>query len=538
MKNEKAKIYKPYDGGQDHFVRSNCDIAIYGGVLGSGKSSAAVMMMAEPSFDSDFAALLLRNNLGNTLIGGGLVDEYDTLYGELIHIKRSGTPSAVFPSKSRHDFNHMADQTPDVVTERVKGWQYDCIYFDELTGFEWDTFAIVMSRNRGTAKWTGKIRGSCNPKKTHWLRTYLDWYIDAAGYIIPERDGIVRYLFQAGETVEDIIWGASKKDVYEKAKIAIDARLKALNGKTGNATYEDVILSSVFYKGNITENKAMLGRDKSYLGKIGMMGSRRAQANIEGCWNVDPDEDLNSPIKPNSIKSTLSNDPCTTGEWWITADIADEGNNNMVIIVWNGFHVVDKLVLPKTTPEDNASNILALAAKYQIANTHIIFDANNARYIQGYIPNSIPFISTLEAKGLYARTAHKMKALCFLRLVEMINNGDITISEDVATSNYPIMRQNSDKIDYVRFFVEFQEECNVVRFVKMPNGKLRLITKNEMKKMLGKGRSTDIIDTFAMRMYPLLDCEYGREIENSTRKYLNEVEIENSGQSVYDFLMD
>ena len=33
-----------------------------------------------------------------------------------------------------------------------------------------------------------------------------------------------------------------------------------------------------------------------------------------------------------------------------------------------------------------------------------------------------------------------------------------------------------------------------------------------MNQMLGKGRSMDLLDPIAMRMYPLLDYEYGQEL--------------------------
>lgn len=60
--------------------------------------------------------------------------------------------------------------------------------------------------------------------------------------------------------------------------------------------------------------------------------------------------------------------------------------------------------------------------------------------------------------------------------------------------------------------VEFIEECSVVRFKDLPGGKKTLLNKKEMNQMLGKGRSMDLLDPIAMRMYPLLDFEYGQEL--------------------------
>ena len=535
----KKIIIKPHEGFQEKFVSSNVDIVIGGGILGAGKSSAAALMMADVLSDPNMKALFLRNNMGNIKAGGGLVDEISNFYGHICDIRFSGIPSAVFEEGARIDFNHTADQNPDVIMERIKGWQYDAIYLDELTGFKWSTFVLLMSRNRGSGKWTGKIRGTCNPKKTHWLRKYLDWYIGLDGYIIPERDGVVRFVYQMGETVDDLVWGMSKEEVYRKCKIAIDEAVRDQNVGGGSVKWEDLILSSVFYKGTLSENKAVLNRDRGYVGKIGMMGRKRAQQNLGGNWNVDPDLDEKLPISPEQAAAVFTNDHMINQEKWITADIADVGTNNMVVMVWNGFHVVDILVLSKTTPKDNASNILMMAEKHGVANTHIIYDATNARYISGYIEGSIPFISMNAPRGMYARSANRLKDECFLRLVSMINNDSITIDDSVAKRKYPIVNPNNHSITYTTVEREFVEECQVVQFEIMPTGKQRLLTKTEMKKKLGLGRSTDIIDTMAMRMCPVLELEYGSEFEATTKRYLGEHDYGDEkyrGETIYDIL--
>ena len=66
---------------------------------------------------------------------------------------------------------------------------------------------------------------------------------------------------------------------------------------------------------------------------------------------------------------------------------------------------------------------------------------------------------------------------------------------------------------------EFIEEIRVVRWVDAPNGKKRLMTKKEMNKALGRGRSMDLVDPMSMRMYPLLDIADGYELENSKQRY-------------------
>lgn len=529
-----------HKGFQEKFIRSNADITIGGGILGSGKTTAACIMQAEPLLDSNYRALMIRKNIGNLQAGGGLIDEIENIYGCIANIRKTSNPSAVFPSGARIDLTHVADEDRDTLIERAKGWQYDCIYFDELTAFDWQTFATIISRNRGKGKWTGKIRATCNPKKTHWLRTYLDWYIGPDGEIIPERDGVVRYVFAKGDGVEGLVFGNTKEEVYEQCKFEIDERIRKMGGEE-TMDYRDFILSTVFYKGNIKENTNTLGRDRTYLGKVSMMGKTIADINL-GNWNIDPDEDVKAPIIQERAKACFTNDPMIGPERWITADIADFGTDNLVILAWYGLHVVDCLVVCHTTPAENVDYILMMAERHDVADGHIIYDATNARYINTDIPDAIPYLSAASSRGMYNRSANRLKDECYLRLCFLINAGMITIAPNVYQAKYPHIKIGTrDKIEYTPVSVEFLAECAVVRFYDMPGGKKRLFTKNEMNKMLGKGKSMDLLDPFAMMMLVYLEFRYGEEYDNKCVSNVydeQETDDYNNINNIYELLAD
>ena len=82
MAKEETKIIRPQAGFQEKFVRSNLDFVIGGGSMGGGKTSAAVLSVAEPTSDSRFRAVFLRNNLGDLKSGGGILDEFKKMYGK------------------------------------------------------------------------------------------------------------------------------------------------------------------------------------------------------------------------------------------------------------------------------------------------------------------------------------------------------------------------------------------------------------------------------------------------------------------------
>lgn len=438
-----------------------------------------------------------------------MVDEFRGIYGNEISVKESDNPRIIYTSTGAWvDFTHIADENIKKLSERIKGWQYDLLYMDEITSYlEFSTFMIFATRIRGKAGIGSKIRGTTNPKKNHWIRKFIDWYIDEDGYIDPERDGVVRYFYIAGETVEDVVWGNSKKEVYDVCKDIIDKQIAALRG---NASYEDFIKSFVFYRGYLDENQELIGENSGYVGNIAMAGGKKSKVYLEGNWNIDEDEDIDSgsTISVNEAQSVFANEPQTNDDWWITIDLAGVGKDNTIAIVWNGLHIMDVAILQTSTPIENATRAKTLAEKWNIPFSKIIFDATNGMYFKDYIPASQAFTSRNTSRGLYRTTYPTMKDECAYRLIEVIKNNRISFSREVADRQYKHKRLNS----YLRIGTEFIQECCAIRFNEATNGKRTLYTKVEMNKILGRGRSMDFIDPCIMRMMPIVRQPLGEEL--------------------------
>ena len=512
------KIFKPQQGGQEAFVRSNVDVCFYGGVLSCGKSFGAILSVAEWVKIPEFRAVFTRRNLGDTKVGGGMLDDLRMVYGKFTDIKESDSPRISFKSGAFIDLTHLADENPKKLMERVKGWQYDLVYMDELTSYDWSTFNTIITRNRGKAGIGSKIRGTTNPKKSHWLRTFLKHYIGSDGFIRPDMDRKVMYFYITGETVNTVVWGESKEEVYKQCKIDIDRKLKTVNKAEEMFTYENLIKSFCFILGNISENKASLENNKDYIGSVAASGGKRGQILLEGNWNVDEDDDSEAPITMDKARAIGLNDPQINGDRWITADLADTGKDNFIALVWDGFHIIDIVILGRSTPQQNANTLKMLGVKYDIPDTHIIFDGNNGAYVNDYLPDAIPFISYSKTIGVYFRAFSTLKDECYDRVVYHVNEKGISFSEKVANRIYTHEKMKEE----VSVFNEFVEECSVVRFNEQGTGKKRLATKKEMNQMLGKGRSMDLLDPIAMRFLPVLQYQKGDELEKTSVKRDNQ----------------
>ena len=506
-----SNVIMPQEGFQMEFASSSVDVVFGGGILASGKSFALVLALAEPLMtDPDFRALISRRNLGNVKSGGGFVDKFKTIFGEYCNIRISDNPRISFDCGSYCDLTYIDESDTDKMQERAKGWEYDVIAIDEITEMSWEAFSYIMTRNRGRSKtFTGKFFATMNPKRSHWVRQFLDWYINPYGYINPERDGRVRYFYINGQTVKDVVWGNSKLEVYQRCKPEIDRRLKSVGGAF---TYENMIKSFVFYQGHLAENKGLIAGNPDYIGSIAASGGAMSEALLEGNWNVDPNDANKRAIPTGAARGVFDNDPAITGDKWITVDLADVGTDNVVALAWDGFHVIDIMVLTRTKPADNANAALGFAAKHGVGTSHIIYDATSARYFNDYIPDAVPYVSAQRPYGMYKYEAMTVKDMCYLRLCKMLKNGDLTFADNVSSSVY-----NHANLKYrVTVEAEFLDECSVVHFNDAVSGRKRLDSKKEMNRRLGNGRSMDLLDPCAMRMLPCADLEYGSEREMSS----------------------
>lgn len=487
-------------------VEDKDHLYIAGDFVTTHNTFGAILSMAEPLLDPNFRGVFFRRTLGEVKSAGGIVDTFKDAFGDYLHVKISDNPRFTAPNGAYIEARQISDETPNKVTETFRGLQADCIAFEELTGFDWYTYNYITTRARGKGKWTGKVRATLNPKRSHWTRKFLDWYINpVTGYIIPERDGAVRYYYIRDKSVDSVVWGDTKEDVYKQCKPQIDRQIASMGG---DVTYKDMIKSFAFYKGSLAENKALLENNKGYVGSVASVGEDMAKALIEGNFNVDLDEDLDIPIPYELAENVFNNDPRKNNDKWITADLADTGDDNTVILVWNGLHIIDYKILCTSTPRLNAEILMQMAERHGIPNNHIIYDAIRAAYINDYIDGSIGFKSYNRPMGMYWRMHYNLKDECYGRLVEIIKRGMMSFEDSIAEAVYPHKRMSNP----ISIKVEFIEECSVVRWKSLPSGKKTLFNKKEMNQMLGKNRSMDLLDPIAMRMLPLLKYEYGEEL--------------------------
>ena len=259
---EQTRI-QPQPGPQEKFLSCNADIVFYGGAAGGGKTYALLM---EPLYDvpnPQFGAVIFRRTTKQVTSEGGLWDTAIDLYEPLGVKPNQNDLSLKFPSGAKVTFAHMEHEKNRLDWQ---GSQIPLIAFDELTHFTWKQFVYMLSRNRSTSGAKSRIRGTCNPDPDHWVRRFIDWWIDEEGYAIPERSGVIRYFVIEGD---DVIWGDSPDDL-KKDNPARRPR------------------SFTFIMSSLKDNKILMDNDPDYQANLqAMTRVERAQL-LDGNWNIRP----------------------------------------------------------------------------------------------------------------------------------------------------------------------------------------------------------------------------------------------------------
>lgn len=254
--------FGPQAGPQTEFLKTSADIAIYGGAAGGGKSYALLLEPLRHVRNPEFGGVIFRKTSVQVRNEGGLWDESLKMYR---HANARGAEYALewtFPSGARMKFAHLE------YNKNVYDWQGSQIAFigfDELTHFTEFQFWYMLSRNRSTSGVSGYVRATTNPDCDSWVRKLIDWWIDEAGFPIPERSGKIRWFIRQSET---LIWADSKEELIQK--------------------YGRQVLpkSITFIAAKLTDNKILMEKDPGYMANLQSLSRVERERLLGGNWNV------------------------------------------------------------------------------------------------------------------------------------------------------------------------------------------------------------------------------------------------------------
>ena len=492
---KKKEIRKPQKGFQERFIASNADITIGGGAAGVGKTSILTWEPMRDLHRPEFLAVFFRRR-GVEL--GPVLKECHKWYPDIrpspIFTGKDNNSEWKFPSGAKVVFGHLQHEK-DVHSHQ--GTEYSLICFDELTHFTYFQFQYLMTRNRSTSGARSRVKATCNPDPDSWVAKLIDWWIGEDGLPIPERWGQKRYFLINGDEISDYIWGDTVDEVVEVAGDILKKAVSKANSKF--VTPETFVNSLTFIGGKLSENEKLLEADPTYYSKIYNQGEAQRKMLLEGNWKFrHKGEEL---VGMDSIERAFKRLPERTAtRRAITADVAGKGSDNMVVMVWEGFHLIDMTIIARSNGKQIVDALLSAMRRWNIENRDVVFDANGVgSHIDGFIPNSVEYKSqdTAMVKGTNYKN---LKAMCCMNWADRLN-GTLPEANDTKNINYSISSRIADRIFCGKTLQEhLTDERKAIRIAPSSvDGKIEIIKKSEMISILG--HSPDFVESMLMLEY-------------------------------------
>lgn len=274
--NQQIRYIRPQPGRQEQFLASPADIVIYGGGAGGGKTWGLLLEPMRHINNPEFGAVFLRRNTKQVRNEGGLWDESLKLYAPVGGTPKESTLDWKFPSGATVSFSHMEHEKTKFDWQ---GSQIPLICFDELTHFTEGQFWYMVSRNRSMCGVRPYIRATCNPDPDSFVADLIAWWIDQeTGYPIEERAGKIRYFVRVGDEIK---WADTPRELRHYTMINEEGAEVPIPPK-----------SFTFIPALVTDNKALMQSDPSYVASLMAQGTVQRERLMKGNWKIKSTDGL------------------------------------------------------------------------------------------------------------------------------------------------------------------------------------------------------------------------------------------------------
>lgn len=410
-----------------------------------------------------------------------------------------------FKTGAKMSFDHF-DMTLKEFEDKYRGQQIAYIGIDELPQIPFDFLKILLGSNRNTIGIRSRILGTCNPDPLSWLRKFADWWIakrdtvypdgkmhpEKHGLPIPWRNGVVRYFFITGNSVDNIIWGSTPEEVYEQAREEIDALWKPELADFGYDKISFAVKSAVYIKASIMENKALLKNDPNYIASILNKSPEERAKEWEGNWDaISVGDDM---IQPFHMEKCFAN-AAMYGDKIRRAscDIAGDGGDACVTWFKIGNHIQDVFVC-RVDPYNTVPLLRSKLREWGVLEQNFVYDLQGmGQVLKGAFPNAVPF-NNQEAVAREDRNLYDcLKSQCAYKFAQHTQQGEWSIEPTLLKRQFKSGRSTND----LQFILQKERKAIRQDMSRADRGWC-LIPKDMMKRRSLVGHSPDFIESLAM----------------------------------------
>lgn len=503
-------------GGQENMLSSPADITIGGGSRGGSKSYSLLLEALKDALTRNFRSIILRNEKPDLQ---DLVETSYEVFGQYgVYNKSLIDMTWNFHTGGFLKFNYFGGDWDSFKT-RFQGKQFAFIGIDEITHCSYKKFKYLMTNNRNAYGIRTRFWGTCNPDPDSWLATFLfsgGWLDYETGYPIPEMDGVVRYCYMQGNDVNEIVWGETREEVFEKCKADIMRHWKPEYAESGSP--QDIMVKSVcFVEAKLADNKILLRSDPGYIGNLANQDEEQQSRDLDGNWKFrSAGDDL---IRMDDLIHFYDNSIQRTEKptLYVTADVALQGGDNFVMWLWEDMHVKDVYVC-RFDSKTLIEVIKAKLAEWGVEEENMAYDFQGiGQILEGHFPNAVKFINqaapiarTKQEEDGIKKLYKDLKSQCAVMLYKAFRDMELSIEHHLLDMAFDGHGYGSTKL---RDILMRERKC--VRRTKDSQGKaFQIISKNDMKKIIG--HSPDFFESLMFRfIFMLMQSKRHKKAKNT-----------------------
>ena len=454
-------------------------------------------LLMEPMYDIDnplFNGIIFRKEKDDL---SNIIRDSRLLYSPFGHYNKSKDDQTwYFDSQAELSLSYYADAFEDF-KDRFQGRQYSYIGIDEITQMEFEKFKYLITCNRNAAHIKNRVIGTCNPDPLSWVRKFIDWWIGEDGFAIPERNGVIRYCYMKGDSVESIVWGDTPEEVYEQCRDEIDKLWEPEYEAMGFKKETMFVKSVTFIRAELKYNKKLLQTDPNYVGGLAQQGEEQQARDLKGNWNfMSMGDDM---IKMIHLQRCFEN-PQMLGDkiHRATCDVAFTGGDNCVLWHWIGWHVDDVFVCKL----DSISTCHAVKAKldeWGVLEKNFTYDLNGlGQTFKGFFKHARPFNNVEAVEQKFKNIYDNKKSQCMYLFAKKIVDGEVSFSTELLERRFEVGKKNGKKgqVMKLRDILMLERKCARQDESKADKGWC-VIKKEQMKLLVGW--SPDFWESLMMR---------------------------------------
>lgn len=509
------------DGNQKHAIRSNADFVVLAGPTGSGKTFALYYAPIDFLANNDNSKMVcFMRNISDFWGAGKVADTLKKLYplidravkkqphdpiGEILH-KTEDMGMRLY-NGSEIKFQQLDNESPIVLDKIAKGLQAKKLIFDEANKFEWKTITTFMSRLRDGGNGKAQIFLAQNPERECALRQICGKGVHGGGWINDDgtvdksMDGAVRFFYMHEGDMDKMFWGKTKREVYEKAKEYIDPCLQI----DTDMSYEDFILSMVFFTFDMRDNKKMLAKNKSYRGMTA--NSATAASSYMNNWNYSITDEKEETEDVSNVQLSIAevermfremeiplNSTCEKRR--MTLDMATTGFDNFVMKyweLWSGYGWICRDIQYSIHNTNKEAVLMAVRFrdKHRLQENEMIIDVQGFGFLRECFPRALQFAGAGTPSNRGKAQFKSAKDEAGHLAMEMIQSGLIHYESRLAEMRYN--HKNMKREGGTTILRHMKFESKIFQFRKTPNGRIAMLDKEQMKHFM-KGMSPDLFD--------------------------------------------